>query len=54
LMEALADLNEIKRGVLKGLGDIELLQICDVQRQFKQRAGYVLLRRPSTAAWQEC
>jgi hypothetical protein len=43
LMEALADLNEIKRGVLKGIEDIELLQICDVQRQFKQRAGYVLL-----------
>jgi hypothetical protein len=43
LSEALADLNEIKRGILKGLGDIELLQICDVQRQFKQCAGYVLL-----------
>jgi hypothetical protein len=43
LSEALADLNEIKRGVLKGLGDTDLLQICDVNRQFRQGAGYVLL-----------
>jgi hypothetical protein len=43
LSEALADLNEIKRGVLKGLGDIELLQICDVNSQFRQGTGYVLL-----------
>ena len=45
LSEALADLNEIKRGVLKGLGDIDLLQICDVIRQFEHDAGYVLLRQ---------
>lgn len=43
LSAALADLNEIKRGVLKGLGDIDLLQICDVSRQFSNPVGFVLL-----------
>jgi len=40
----LADLNEFSRkGLLKGLGDIDMLQICDVQRQYQQNLGYVLL-----------
>ncbi|WP_175673212.1 hypothetical protein [Burkholderia ambifaria] len=43
LSEELADLNEFKRGVLTGLGDIDLLQICDVARQYKQNYNYILL-----------
>lgn len=44
MMEALANLNEInKRELLKGLGDIDLLQICDISRQYKQNPGYILL-----------
>lgn len=39
----LAELNELRRGVLKGIGDIDLLQICDIHRQYAQRPGYVLL-----------
>lgn len=43
LSETLADLNTFGRnGLLKGLGDIDLLQICDISRQYKQSAGYVL------------
>lgn len=43
LTETLADLNAFGRnGLLKGLGDIDLLQICDISRQHKQPAGYVL------------
>lgn len=43
LSELLADLNDFKRGIFRGLGDIDLLQICDVTRQYKQHNGYVLL-----------
>lgn len=43
LSEALAQMNELKRGILKGLGDIDLLQICDVSRQYKQRLDTVML-----------
>lgn len=39
----LAELNELKRGVLKGIGDIDLLQMCDIQRQYVTRPGHVLL-----------
>lgn len=43
LSEVLADLNTFGRnGVLKGLGDIDLLQICDINRQYQQKPGYVL------------
>lgn len=43
LSETLAELNTFGRnGLLKGLGDIDLLQICDIRRQYKQSAGYVL------------
>ncbi len=42
LSETLADLDTFGRnGLLKGLGDIDLLQICDISRQYKQSAGYV-------------
>lgn len=41
---SLAKLNTItKKGVLQGLGDIDLLQICDVSRQYKQPTDYILL-----------
>lgn len=43
LSALLAKLNELKRGVLKGIGDIDLLQICDIRRQYSSRPGYVLL-----------
>jgi hypothetical protein len=44
LTQALADLNEFSRqGLLKGLGDIDLLQICDVNRQYVQDPGFVLI-----------
>jgi len=43
LSELLADLNDFKRGLFRGLGDIDLLQICDVTRQYKEHKGYVLL-----------
>lgn len=44
LMEALANLNDLsKRGILKGLGDIDMLQICDVSRQYQQKKDYVLI-----------
>jgi hypothetical protein len=43
LSALLADLNELKRGVLKGIGDIDLLQICDIGRQYASRPGFVLL-----------
>lgn len=39
----LAELNDLKRGVLKGIGDIDLLQKCDISRQYSARPGYVLL-----------
>ena len=43
LSETLADLNTFGRnGLLKGLGDIDLLQICDISRQYQQKLGYVL------------
>lgn len=43
LSETLAELNTFGRnGLLKGLGDIDLLQICDINRQHQQKAGYVL------------
>jgi hypothetical protein len=43
LSETLAELNTFGRnGLLKGLGDIDLLQICDISRQYKQSTGYVL------------
>ncbi|HXU93770.1 MAG TPA: hypothetical protein VFP33_08955 [Gallionella sp.] len=41
---ALSSLNEVsKKKLLKGLGDIDLLQVCDINRQYKQKIGYVLL-----------
>lgn len=43
LSTLLSELNELKRGVLKGIGDIDLLQICDIRRQYSSRLGYVLL-----------
>lgn len=44
MSRALSDLNEIsKKKLLKGLGDIDLLQVCDISRQYKQNIGYVLL-----------
>lgn len=44
ISEALADLNEFnKKGTLLGLGDIDLLQICDGSRQYQEKAGYVLV-----------
>ncbi len=43
LSETLADLNTFGRnGLLKGLGDIDLLQICDISRQYQHKLGYVL------------
>lgn len=43
LSALLAELNELKHGVLKGIGDIDLIQICDIQRQYVTRSGHVLL-----------
>ena len=41
---SLAKLNTItKKGILQGLGDIDLLQICDISRQYKQPLDYLLL-----------
>ena len=41
---SLAKLNTItKKGILQGLGDIDLLQICDISRQYKQPLDYCLL-----------
>jgi hypothetical protein len=43
LSQTLAELNTFGRnGLLKGLGDIDLLQICDISRQYQQRPDYVL------------
>ncbi len=43
LSETLAELNTFGRnGLLKGLGDIDLLQICDINRQYQQKPDYVL------------
>lgn len=42
--EDLAALNEFnKKGFLTGLGDIDIYQICDVRRQYRQSRGYVFL-----------
>lgn len=35
-------LNNTKRGALAGLGDIEILQLCDVVHQFKKKYGFTL------------
>ncbi|WP_185045803.1 hypothetical protein [Pseudomonas brassicacearum] len=44
MAEALADLNNFNRkGALLGLGDIDMLQVCDGSRQYQQKAGYVLV-----------
>jgi len=44
MAEALADLNNFnKKGALLGLGDIDMLQVCDGSRQYQQKAGYVLV-----------
>jgi hypothetical protein len=44
ISEALADLNEFnKKGALLGLGDIDMLQICDGSRQYQEKAGYILV-----------
>lgn len=32
-----------KNGVLKGLGDLDLLQICDIRRQYHQKRDYIFL-----------
>lgn len=39
----LADLTTLARGVLKGLGDLDLFQICDGVRQYQQRSKAVFL-----------
>lgn len=43
--ESLVKLNEIcrKRNVLTGLGDLDLLQLCDIERQYQRPVGYVLV-----------
>ncbi|UCV27579.1 hypothetical protein [Ferribacterium limneticum] len=42
LSKSLAALNTFKKnGLFKGLGDIDILSICDVSRQFQQSAGDV-------------
>lgn len=44
MAEVLADLNNFNRkGALLGLGDIDMLQVCDGSRQYQQKAGYVLV-----------
>lgn len=44
MADALADLNNFnKKGALLGLGDIDMLQVCDGSRQYEQKAGYVLV-----------
>lgn len=43
LSETLAELKTFGRnGLLKGLGDIDLLQICDISRQYRQKPDHVL------------
>lgn len=43
LLETLAGPNTLGRnGPVKGLGDIDLLRTCDISRQWKPSAGYVL------------
>jgi hypothetical protein len=37
LSQTLAELNAFKRGILTGLGDIDLFQICDVCRQYQNK-----------------
>ncbi|HYD62094.1 MAG TPA: hypothetical protein VEC35_17145 [Noviherbaspirillum sp.] len=32
-----------KKGALKGLGDLDLLQICDIRRQYHQKQDYIFL-----------
>ena len=44
LSKALADLNYFsKAGRLQGLGDIDIVQTCDISRQFKENAGATML-----------
>lgn len=43
LARALSKLNNFKRGKLQGLGDIDILQICDLARQFQVRTGRILI-----------
>ena len=43
LSQLLADLIKLERGVLKGLGDIDLLQLCDIRHQYTARLSFVLL-----------
>ncbi|MBJ2281714.1 hypothetical protein JFT58_25860 [Pseudomonas sp. MF6767] len=44
MADALADLNNFnKKGALLGLGDIDMLQVCDGSRQYQQKSGYVLV-----------
>jgi hypothetical protein len=43
LGRALAKLNNFKRGRLQGLGDIDIVQICDLSRQFQVPTGRILL-----------
>ena len=46
LANTLVDLSTFsKRGLLQGLGDIDLLQICDVNRQYQEVPVYVLVRQ---------
>ena len=53
LSKLFSDLNKLKRGVLKGIGDIDLLQLCDISRQYSARPGFVLLGQTldTTLAW---
>ncbi len=43
LSKLFAELNKLKRGVLRGIGDIDLIQLCDIHRQYSERPGFVLL-----------
>lgn len=44
LSDALVALNKVcrRRDILVGLGDLDLLQICDFTRQYSQRSGYIM------------
>ncbi|PJK32922.1 hypothetical protein CWC48_25845 [Pseudomonas sp. S10E 269] len=44
LSESLAAMNDFtKKGVLRGLGDIDMLQLCDINSQYQSKASQVLL-----------
>lgn len=45
MSEAMADMNNFSKrsGLLQGLGDIDMLQLCDINSQYQQRLPYVKL-----------